>query len=423
MHPQSDDERLRRWRLILGGEDADGIGCPLSSMDTVMDDALDMLYEAGGDEEDLTMDDVLDMLYEAGGDEEDLTMDGRGLKPPRSRRGGLGSSAPEVVRWLGNIRSYFPSSVVRVMQKDAMERLGLRQLLLEPEILESVEPDVHLVATLVELKDVMPNETKYTAREVVRRVVEELEKRLASPMRQAILGSLNRAERNRRPRHNEMDWHRTIRANLKHYQPDYRTIIPVTRIGYGRKQSSLREIILCIDQSGSMATSIVYASVFGAVLASVRTVRTSLVVFDTSVVDLTNELHDPVELLFGVQLGGGTDINRALSYCQGLVRQPQETILVLISDLYEGGNKKEMLRRAASLVASGVQVIALLALDDGGAPSYDHKNAAALAALGIPCFACTPELFPDLMAAAIKRRDISQWAAAQGIVTARSDKE
>lgn len=403
MNPQSttpntqhNEERLRRWRLILGGEDADGIGCRLSGADLAMDGALAALYGGGGDEEEL----------------------GR----PRGRRGGLGGSAPKVARWLGDIRSYFPSSVVRVMQKDAMERLGLRQLLLEPEMLESVEPDVHLVATLVELKNVMPNKTKDTAREVVRRVVEELERRLANQMRQAVIGSLNRAARNRRPRHNEIDWHRTIRANLKHYQPDYRTVIPETRIGYGRKRSSLRDIILCIDQSGSMATSVVYASMFGAVLASVRAVRTSMVVFDTSVVDLTDELHDPVELLFGVQLGGGTDINRALGYCQGLVRQPHDTILVLISDLYEGGNEKEMLKRAASLVASGVQFIALLALDDEGAPSYDHGNAAALSALGIPSFACTPNLFPDLMAAAINRRDISQWAAAQGIVTARGDK-
>ena len=176
---------------------------------------------------------------------------------------------------------------------------------------------------------------------VVRRVVDELERRLANPLRQAVLGSLNRASRNRRPRHNEIDWNRTIRANLQHYQPEYKTIIPETRIGYGRKRQALREIVLCVDQSGSMATSVVYAGIFGAVLASLPAVKTRVVVFDTAVVDLTDELHDPVELLFGTQLGGGTDIHRALTYCQGLIRQPSDTILVLISDLFEGATARD----------------------------------------------------------------------------------
>ncbi|MBD2101894.1 VWA domain-containing protein [Leptolyngbya sp. FACHB-261] len=388
-------ERLRRWRLILGqdgansagsaAEDCDGLGIALEGTDLAMDQALAALY--GSD--------------------------------PGNRKGSLGSSAPKVSRWLGDIRTYFPSSVVRIMQQDALERLNLRQMLLEPEMLEAVEPDVHLVANLVALGSIMPNQTKETARLVVRRVVEELERKLASPMRQAVMGSLNRASRNRRPRHNEIDWHRTIRANLKHYQPEYRTIIPETRIGYGRKRSALRDIVLCVDQSGSMATSVVYASIFAAVLASLPAVQTRLVVFDTAVVDLTELLQDPVEVLFGTQLGGGTDINQALGYCQGLIRQPQETILVLISDLYEGGNQEEMLKRVAMLLGSGVQMVALLALNDDGAPSFDHNVAAQFASWGIPAFACTPELFPELMAAAISRQDISQWASTHDIVTRR----
>jgi Mg-chelatase subunit ChlD len=305
------------------------------------------------------------------------------------------------------------------MQKDALERLDLRRMLLEPEMLEAVEPDVHMVANLISLSGIMPAKTRDTARIVVRRVVEELERRLAEPLRQAVMGSLNRSIRNRRPRHNEIDWHRTIRANLRHYQPEYRTIIPETRIGHGRRRSALREIILCIDQSGSMATSVVYAGIFGAVLASLPAVKTHVVVFDTSVVDLTAEIDDPVDVLFGTQLGGGTDINRALGYCQTLVQRPQDTILVLISDLYEGGNQQEMLKRAASLVSSGVQMVALLALSDEGAPYYDHQVAEAFASLGITSFACTPDLFPELMAATINRQDLSQWAAARDLVTAR----
>ena len=379
---QSEDpveaERLRRWRLILGGDDSDGTGVPLSGADIGIDSALSSLYD-------------------------------------NERKGGLGGSSPNVARWLGDIRSYFPTSVVRLMQQDALERLNLKQMLMEPEMLEAVEPDVHLVATLLSLRSVMPNKTKDTARLVVRRVVEELEKRLANPLRQAILGSLNRATRNRRPRHNEIDWHRTIKANLKHYQPQYRTIIPHTRIGYGRKRMQLRDIILCVDQSGSMATSVVYSGILGAVLASIPSVKTHVVVFDTSVVDLTEDLHDPVELLFGTQLGGGTDINRALTYCQGLVRQPRDTIVVLVSDLYEGGTREEMLKRVSWFVGSGATMIALLALNDDGAPSYDHGVAAAFANLRVPAFACTPDLFPELMAAAISRQDIGQWLASHDI--------
>jgi Mg-chelatase subunit ChlD len=391
----ADEERLRRWRLILGGEEADGTGCRLHGDDARMDAALAALYGGG----------------QGGGQGQP---NGRG-----GRRGGLGASAPNVARWLGDIRGYFPSSVVRVMQQDALERLNLRQMLLEPELLQAVEPNVDLVATLLSLRSVLPNKTKETARLVVAQVVRELERRLANPMRQAVLGSLNRASRNRRPRHQEIDWHRTIRANLRHYQPNYRTVIPETRIGYGRKRSALRDIILCIDQSGSMASSVVYAGIFGAVLATLPAVRTRMVVFDTAVVDLTDDLKDPVDLLFGVQLGGGTDINQALTYCQGLIQQPQETILVLISDLYEGGNDAEMLNRVAALTGSGVQLIALLALSDDGAPSYDHDNAAALAAMNAPAFACTPDLFPELMAAAINRQDIAQWAASHDIVIKR----
>lgn len=389
-----DTERLRRWRLLLGGGDGDGIGMTLGGGDAAMDGALAALYGGGG--------------FARGGGEKD------------NRNVGMGASQPTVSRWLGDIRTYFPSSVVRVMQQDALERLNLRQMLLEPEMLANMEPDVHLVATLIALKGVIPTKTKDTARQVVQKVVDDLQKRLASPLRQAVTGSLNRATRNRRPRHNEIDWNRTIRANLKHYQAAYKTIIPETRIGYGRKRGALRDVVLCVDQSGSMATSVVYAGIFGAVLASLPALQTRMVVYDTSVVDLTEELHDPVDLLFGTQLGGGNDTPRALAYCQGVIRRPQDTILFLITDLYEGGGSADMIKRLAAFAASGVQVVVLLALSDDGAPSYEHGNAQTLAGLGIPVFACTPDQFPPLMAAAINRQDIGQWAAKQEIVTARA---
>ncbi|MEO3800722.1 VWA domain-containing protein [Nonomuraea sp. B1E8] len=374
------DERMRRWRLVLGGGDADGTGCALEGADAGMDAALAAVYEP---------------VREQGG-----------------RGGGLGASAPRVARWLGDIRTYFPSTVVQVMQKDAIEKLNLTRLLLEPEMLEAVEPDVHLAGTLLALNKVMPERARESARALVRRVVAELERRLAQKTRAAVTGALDRSARTHRPRRvADIDWNRTIRVNLRNYLPERNTVVPSRLVGHARRQRSVqREVVLCVDQSGSMAASVVYSSVFGAVLASMRSLKTSLVVFDTAVVDLTDQLHDPVELLFGTQLGGGTDINRAVAYCQGLITRPASSIVVLISDLYEGGVRQKLLRRVAAMTQAGVQVIVLLALSDEGAPFYDHENAAALAAMGVPAFACTPDAFPDLMAAAIERRDIARWA-------------
>jgi Mg-chelatase subunit ChlD len=376
-------ERLRRWRLVLGGPAEEALG-RADGRDGAVDAALAALYDAGGDRDD-------------------------GHAAPRSA--GLGGSAPRVARWLGDIREYFPRTVVQVMQQDAIERLDLTRLLLEPEMLAAVEPDVHLVGTLLSLNRVMPDETKDAARQVVRTVVAELEKRIAQQTRSAVAGALNRAARTSRPRHADVDWDRTILANLKHYQPEHRTVIPERLVGYGRRSTAVqRDVVLCVDQSGSMAASVVFSGVFAAVLASLRSLRTSLVVFDTAVVDLTDQLSDPVQVLFGTQLGGGTDINRAIGYAQQLITRPRDSILVLISDLYEGGVREQMLRRVAELTAAGVQVVVLLALSDEGAPAYDHENAAALAALGVPAFACTPDAFPELMAAAIERRDLLAFA-------------
>ncbi len=385
------EERLRRWRLVLGGGEGDGTGCELRGRDVAMDGALGALYGGGPGEG--------PGAGSAGGR--------GGRKDGASRSGGLGGSAPVVARWLGDIRRYFPTPVVQVMQRDAIDRLGLSALLLEPEMLEAVEADVHLVGTLLSLHKAMPETTKETARAVVRKVVEQLVKRLASRTRATLTGALDRSARISRPRHRDIDWDRTIRANLKNYLPEYGTVVPERLIGYGRAaQSVKKEVVLCIDQSGSMAASVVYASVFGAVLASMRSLATRLVVFDTSVVDLTDQIDDPVDVLFGTQLGGGTDINRALAYCQSRITRPAETVVVLISDLYEGGIRNEMLKRVAAMKASGVQFVTLLALSDEGAPAYDREHAAALGALGAPAFACTPDLFPEVMAAALEKRPL-----------------
>jgi hypothetical protein len=379
-------ERIRRWQLALGADEhTNGLG----ERDVRLHHALTALYGDGGE---------------------------------RKGRGGLQGSSPRVARWLGDIREFFPASVVQVIQKDAFDRLGLRNMLHEPEFLASFEPDVHLVADLLSLGSAMPEKTKSTARAVIQRVVDELMSKLAQRTTEAIRGAINKQKRTNRPRHTDIDWSRTIRANLHHYQPDYKTVVPERLVGYARKTriADLDNIVLCVDQSGSMATSVVYASIFAAVMASIPAVSTKFVVFDTVVADLTERLKDPVEVLFGVQLGGGTDINRALAYVREMVTVPDKTHLILITDLYEGGDTPAMLSRAKEIVDAGINLIVLLALNDDGKPSYDQNHAQFLANLGCAVFACTPDKFPDMMAVALLRGDVRAWAFESGMPAVRA---
>src|SRR5262245_53692535 len=275
----SQTERGRRWRLALGVDDEPN---ELSERDRRLNAALSALYDNGTEK----------------------------------RSGGLGASSPRVAKWLGDIREFFPTPIVQIVQKDAFERLNLKALMLEPEFLSTLEADVHLVADLIALRAAIPGKTLETARQVVRKVVDDLMRQLEHNTRETLRGALNRSQRTRRPRHADIDWPRTIRANLRHYQPEHRTIVPETLVGHSRHtktRAELNHVILCVDQSGSMATSVVYSSIFAAVMASIPGLSTKLVCFDTSIVDLTDQLADPVEVLFGVQLGGGTDINSGSS--------------------------------------------------------------------------------------------------------------
>jgi len=381
----SQKERWRRWQLALGVDDEKN---ELSERDRRLNTALSALYDNGTEK----------------------------------RRGGLGSSAPRVAKWLGDIREFFPTPVVQIVQKDAFERLNLKALMLEPEFLSTLEADVHLVADLIALRAAIPGKTLETARQVVRRVVDDLLHRLEHNTRETLRGALNRSQRTRRPRHADIDWPRTIRANLRHYQPQHRTIVPESLVGHTRHTKSgaqLDHVILCVDQSGSMATSVVYSSIFAAVMASIPGLSTKLISFDTLIVDLTDQLADPVEVLFGVQLGGGTDINSALAYCEKQIENPTKTHLVLITDLYEGGDAKSMLARAAAIKQSGVNLIVLLALSDSGHPAYEAKHAEAIASLGCPVFACTPDQFPSMMASALTGKDLRSWAAEEDIALIR----
>lgn len=392
-HLSPEQERERRWRLAVGADEEQS-SC-LSAGDMRISAALGALYG-----------------------------DGDGQQDSRKRKGGLGRSAPRVAQWMGDIRNFFPQQVVQIIQKDAFERLDLKQMLMEPEFLKAIEADVNLVADLISLRNVMPAKTKDMARQVISDIVAKLMERLERKTAEAIRGALDKSRRTNRPRQRDIDWRRTISANLRHYQPEHKTIVPEKLVGFMRKQRrlvDLDEVCLCVDQSGSMASSVIYASIFAAVMASLPVVKTKLVCFDTVIVDLTEELQDPVEVLFGVQLGGGTDINRAVAYCADKIERPTKSHFILITDLYEGGNGKEMLQRLNGLVRAGVNVIVLLALTDQGRPGYDPQMASKVAALGIPVFTCTPDHFPDMMAAALRREDIAQWAAGADIKLVRAD--
>lgn len=364
--------RVEKWRLLLG-QDAEA---------SEEEQSLDQRSEAK------ELDRVLEELY--GG----------------KRTGGMQNSNPKINRWLADIRRYFPSSVVQVLQRDAFERLNLKRLLLEPELLKSFEPDLHLVANLLSLKQNLPARSQDLARQLVQELVDALRKKLQMPLQQAIRGALSQAQRKYRPKLQEINWPKTIGRNLKHYQPEYQSIIPHELIGYGRKRQGLKDLILCVDQSGSMSSSVIYAAVLASVLAKLPSLNTKLLLFDTQVYDMTEALDDPVELLFGLQLGGGTHIYKALAKAQSLVERPADTILVLLSDLYEGGSKDLLIAKMAELVSSAVQCISLLALDDEGKPAYDRQVADGLSKLGIPVFACTPDRFPNIMAAALRKEDL-----------------
>jgi VWA domain containing CoxE-like protein len=386
-----DPEQLRRWRLVLG-KDADaplgGLGgCALGGADAEMDAALAAIYDEVPEDE-----------------------------VPKQRSAGLGASAPRLAKWLGDIRTYFKEDVVSVIQADAIERKGLTRLLFEPETLKGVQPNVQLVGTLMALKGRIPERTKETARMVVRAVVEEVKKKLEQRLRQAVLGALNRREHSPLPSAAAIDWKWTIGRNLKNYRPELGTIVPERVYFHSRAQrSNAWTVIVDMDQSGSMADSVVYGAVCGSVFASLPALDTHVVAFDTEVVDLSEQCGtDPVDMIFGVQLGGGTDINKSVAYCERFVTEPAKTLFILITDLFEGGNQAQLVRRLGELRAAGVKALCLLALSDAGAPSYDEALARKLAALGIPCFACTPQRLPDLVEGALRGADLTRLATRTG---------
>ncbi|MEK4043123.1 VWA domain-containing protein [Paenibacillus sp. FSL H8-0048] len=392
---------LTRWRLILGQEAEEalpgfgpGSGRILSEEELIMDAALAAIYNETG-----------------AGKAEGSAAASKG------RGSGSGQAAINLSKWLGDVRNFFPEDVVSVIQTDAMERKGWKQLLFEPELLAAVKPDIQLVGTLLALKGKIPEKTKDTARMLVQALVDELVKLLETDIRRAVTGALNKRQHSPLPSLSGLDWKRTIERNLKHYDAERRMIIPERFFYFDRARRSKEwTVIVDIDQSGSMASSVIWASVIGSIFASIPALNTRVVAFDTEVVDLTEQCaNDPVDMLFGIQLGGGTDIHKSVKYCEQFIEEPKKTLFIIVSDLYENGNQAGLVRRMRELRESGVRTMTLLALSDEGKPSYDERLAAQLARDGTPCFACTPALLPVLVEGALKGQELGELAKRLGM--------
>lgn len=379
LHEDAPDllDRAQKWRLVLGER-----GSPPES-----DPARAQLNEDWK-----AADQVIDELYEA------------------DKRGGLAKSSTKLTKWLGQLRQSYPPEAITLMQRDAIERYELTRLLAEPEILETLEPDVHLAATLLQLGRLLPEKARAMADRVVADIASRLAKKLEEPLLRAVRSALASGElRTQAKPSRHTDWGRTVLANLKHYQPSLKTIIPERFVNRQAKGRGLRNVHLLVDQSASMATSAIHAALAAAVMAKLPSLRVRLVAFDTELADLSDLLSDPVETLFGVQLGGGTDIHRALRYEEQFIESPTESLVVLISDLYEGGSKGGVVRRMQAMIDSGVKVICLLALSDEGRPSYDQAFAKTLTELGAVVFSTTPDAFPDMMAAALRGESLARF--------------
>lgn len=373
-------ENIKRWRLLLGKESekdfeqTTSLNINLSEEDLLLANSLDAIYNSNNHE-----------LEKGGG------------------KAGNGYSAPKISKWLGDIRKIFNKDLVQIIQNDAIERKGMKELLMEPEVIKNMAPDINLACTLLTLKNQVPERSKQAVRDYIQSIVDDINKRLRNDVQKAVLASINRKNHTMRGIASSIDFNYTIRRNLKNYNTDLKTIIP-ERIYFYEHQTKINgwNVILDIDQSGSMGQSIIYSSVIGCILAKMSSLTTRVVAFDTSIVDLTELYDDPVDMLFGIQLGGGTDILKSVTYCEKFIDNPKKTIFFLISDLEEYGNHAALINKVRFFKESGVNFICLLAISDDGEPYYNKNIANKFSSFGVPCFACSPNLLPLLIEKTLK---------------------
>lgn len=377
-------ESLERWRLILGRAAEESTGA------------------CSGDV--LAMDDALEWLYGREGDGSERGGQGDGGQGYGGREGGDGSSVLAVPSWLDEIHRLFPRETIERLEQDAVERYGIDEIVTNAEVLARVEPNETLLAAVLKTKHLMNEELLTVARQLVATVVRRLMDALMREVRDSFLGSLDRRRRSPLKVARNLDFRSTLAKNLKHYDKDRQRLLVERAYFHSRtkRHSDRWQVILLVDQSGSMASSVIHSAVTAACLWGLPGVQTHLCVFDTDVVDLSSDITDPVETLMQVQLGGGTDIQRAVAYGAQLVKAPQRTIFVIISDFYEGGSDWPLVRHVRELVQQGVHVLALGALCQDAYPAWCVETAQALANVGAHTGAMTPGELASFIAQKVK---------------------
>ncbi|MBD0846461.1 VWA domain-containing protein [Pectobacterium versatile] len=374
--PQSDDKEKngKRWRLILGHYADEALG------------------KAAFDAHDLKVERTLDYLYRR-------EYQRRGLKQEGGRHGSLDQSQLTAVNWLNQARKLFPSSTFERMQSQAIERYEISHLFNDSQALQAMEPTPALAKALLSLRGRMNEETREAVRDIIRKVVDEILRTLRPTFTNALTGRRNRFRRSPIPSSQNFDWRATIAANLKHFDREKNRLVIETPHFNSRMQRHMPwDVILCVDQSASMSSSVMYAAVCASILAALPAVRVSLIVFDTQVVDLSHLAHDPVDVLMTVQLGGGTNIAKAMQYCEQQVQNPKRTIVTLISDFEEGGALNRLLSCVQRMHSQQITLLGLAALDDAAQPVYDTAIGQKLADRGMHVAALTPEHFAQWLA-------------------------
>jgi Mg-chelatase subunit ChlD len=371
---------LARWRLVLGKYARDRIDVGMSAEQQRIENALDFLYSR--------------------------EYRGRGVRDADQLNGPRGASLDPsqltVPHWLSEVRELFPKETVALIEKHALDRYGMTELVTDPEILRRLEPSFELLKILLTFRGHLQGEVLNEARRVITAVVEEIKQRLITEIRRAFSGRRNRFQHSNLKMAQNLDWRGTIRKNLKNFDTRRKQIAVEQVLFFSRIQRRLPwRIILCVDQSGSMASSVIYSAVMAGILSGLPLIDVKLVVFDTSVVDLSEHIDDPVELLMSVQLGGGTNIGQAMQYCEQLVEDPHRTIVALISDFCEGAPPRSLLASCQRFREGGVKLLGLAALDETASPSYDIQMAEMLAAHGMDIAALTPKKFAEWLAKTI----------------------
>jgi Mg-chelatase subunit ChlD len=382
MSTLTSDQRqtLTRWRLILGKTaEQHGIGL-------------------GGDEAAARIEALVGFLFEqsnGSGASASKSNDRTGSKEP--------GHAMNIPRWVDEVGQLFPREAKEVMERELVNRKGLRELMQKPELLERIEPNQELVKTLLTHRDLLNENTRSLARKIINKVVEELKKKLKVQIEPAITGAIRRDKHSPRRVFRNLDLGRTIRRNLHNYDaPSQKLLVNRLYFHAAERRSRPWHVIVAVDQSGSMLDSAIFSAVMASIFAELPAVRTSLFLFDTEVADLSDKVGQPVDVLLSIQLGGGTDITKALKYAYQLVAQPARTIVVLITDFYDGRSERDVVTQVKEMSQSGIRMIGLGALGYSARPEYNKTTASKCRKAGMDILSCTPEKLAEAMAQIIR---------------------